>query len=207
MVSRPPCHPGAAERSPGSITADFSEQSGCHRVLPRTVVVLDPRLRGDDSGGRQAGKGFRMALQALLPLAGRRWRWGSESQNACFIAEARGGYSTPSPVWERVARGARRGEGMPSPQRTQAVVSGHAGTPPWSVLPSPGLTRASDPLSHGRGGKLRKASLPEAEASTPPMAAAGPSAPHARGPARRRAGARTCPADPVPWAAGRPRPG
>ena len=46
------CRPGAAQRSPGSITADEAGRSTADaRALPLIVVFMDPRLRGDDRRG------------------------------------------------------------------------------------------------------------------------------------------------------------
>ena len=43
------CHPGAAQQSPGSITADEAERGATLPAFLEALAVMDPRLRGDDS--------------------------------------------------------------------------------------------------------------------------------------------------------------
>ncbi len=48
------CHPGAAQQSPGSRTTTVQNEARRCSRSSAPVVVLDPRLRGDDTGEDQA---------------------------------------------------------------------------------------------------------------------------------------------------------
>jgi hypothetical protein len=43
------CHPGAAQQSPGSITANEAGRGATLLALLEALASMDPRLRGDDS--------------------------------------------------------------------------------------------------------------------------------------------------------------
>ena len=75
------CPPGACAAEPGSITLTVeNEAQRMPRARPATVVMMDPRCAGMIGEGVMAGEHPRkeQAQTALLPLVGRRWRWGCE---------------------------------------------------------------------------------------------------------------------------------